>query len=163
MKLPREEVVRIASAQKFLLWTILAAIVLNITHVVVVNSVSSLPMAERGPLALLPIVTMSVLLLLWIVQIISVVKLCSALREGWATVIYAVFQLVPCLSLILLLFLNGRATKRLNLCGVRVGLMGAHALDVENYQPEGRTCTGCGEPLEATVTKCPVCGAIVGA
>lgn len=164
MKLPREEVVKIASAQKMLLWTILAAIVINIAVIAVRINVLSQPGVDRGVAMMFASLSSGLVLLVLVLQIVSVVRLCSALREGWATAIYAVCQIIPCVSLILLLFLNGRATKRLQECGIRVGLMGANATDVANYQPQGgRTCSGCGEQLDESVTTCPVCGAAVGA
>ena len=154
--LPREDVLKIASAQRMLLWTILAAILINIALIGVRPPQVG---ASRELVLGYAVVSTGLALLLLVLQITSVVRLCLALHEGWATAVYAVFQIVPCVSLVLLLFLNGRATKRLQDCGIRVGLMGAKSADVTNYEmPGGRTCTGCGEPLEAGVATCPVCG-----
>ncbi len=161
-KLTRDDIVRIAAAQKFLLWTILLAIGLNLAMIIVSNLVQQ--QLGRGEVAgsivrAVGLGSMIIALGLLVMQIVAVIRLCLALKEGWATGIYVIFQFAPCLSLILLLFLNGRATARLKEAGIRVGLLGARSSDVENYRPRQRTCISCGEPLEEDVTLCPLCGA----
>ncbi|MDZ4684713.1 MAG: hypothetical protein SH850_06445 [Planctomycetaceae bacterium] len=158
-QLPRDEVVKIASAQKMLLWAILLSIVVNLSAFLVPAAIAK-PGGQPDPAVALAVSfgILGAALLVLALQLTSVIRLCLALKEGWATVFYAFFQLAPCISLILLLFLNGRATSRLQACGIRVGLMGAKSRDVAAYQPAGRQCPGCGETLEAAVTKCPVCG-----
>jgi hypothetical protein len=158
-QLAREDVVKIAGAQKMLLWAILLSIVVNLSAIFIPQAVSA-PGRPPDPAVTLAVslVILGAALMVLVLQITSVVRLCLVLKEGWATVFYAIFQFAPCISLILLLFLNGRATSRLKACGIRVGLMGAKSRDVAAYQPVGRQCPGCGETLEADVTKCPVCG-----
>jgi hypothetical protein len=159
MQRSREEVVQIANAQKMLLWAILLQIVINIGALVLPQML--LAAGKPPDPALQAMVGLGILggvILALVMQIASVVRLCLALKEGWATAVYVIFQFVPCVSLILLLFLNGRATTRLKECGIRVGLMGANARDLANYRPGEQTCPGCGEPLAKDVSTCPVCG-----
>ncbi|MBI1346804.1 hypothetical protein GC163_11015 [bacterium] len=98
-------------------------------------------------------------LVMSVIQAYLILRLCLANRDGWLTVVFVSLQFVPCLSLILLLFLNGRATKRLQAAGIRVGLMGAKASDLAAYQPAGRVkCPACGEAIEPRISPCPLCG-----
>jgi len=159
MKLPRDDVVQIAGAQKMLLWAILTSIAVNLFSIAVNVGFSGPNAPDQATAAILGMVILAAALGVLALQIVSVVRLCLALKEGWATVLYVIFQFAPCINLILLLFLNGRATKRLQDSGIRVGLMGANSRDVASYEPaSGRTCSGCGESLEADVAVCPVCG-----
>lgn len=157
--LSRKEVEQIASAQRWLLWTILALIALNVA------SIAAGPILDGAQLppeaaALLGFGILGALFLLVVLQIVSVIRLCLAMKEGWTTVLYVIFQFVPCLSLILLLFLNGRATKKLQAAGIRVGLMGANSADLAKYQPQNRgTCSSCGEGIDPDDSQCPLCGA----
>lgn len=151
----RAKIEKIAAAQKLLLWAILANIVVNLSAIGLRSSMDSNPPNVRlvlfGTIGLLQIGIV-------ILQIVAVMKLSLALDEGWATVFYVVFQCIPCLNLILLLFLNGRATNRLKAAGIRVGLMGANSTDIVNYRPQARKCPACGEPVEADALSCPMCG-----
>lgn len=153
--------VKIASAQKWLLWTILLLIAINFV------SIGLTPVLDNervSPLAKMALSYgfLAALLAIVVCQIFCVIRLCLALGEGWATVIYVLFQFVPCLSLIMLLFLNGRATNRLQAAGIRVGLMGARAADVAAYQSADRVkCPACGEAIERGISPCPLCGAAI--
>jgi hypothetical protein len=159
-KLPRDEVVGIANAQKMLLWAILANLAINLGSVGLNVGVLSNPNhgIDQTIVAAMGVGILVAALGILVLQVASVIRLCLALKEGWATAIYVIFQFAPCINLILLLFLNGRATKRLQDCGIRVGLMGANARDVANYAPGGKTCSGCGETLDPEADTCPVCG-----
>ncbi len=160
MKLSRDEVLQIAAAQKLLLWIILAAIAINVGALGIQNVLAAQQAVDPRFAAGIGLGILLISLLLVVLQIFGVVRLCLALKEGWATAIYAILQLAPCLSLILLLFLNGRATSRLKDCGIRVGLMGANSQDLANYrQQTTRACPNCGEALEADTRDCPMCGA----
>lgn len=154
MTLSRDELVKLAAAQKFLLWVILCTISVTILVMgLMINAETADPIAP----GIVGIRLFQVVML--IVQVYAVIRLATALNEGWATAIYVVGQCVPCVSLILLLFLNGRATSRLKAAGIRVGLMGANASDVANYLASSRTCPMCGEQIESRETGCPMCGA----
>jgi hypothetical protein len=157
MKQPRATLEKIASAQKLLLWAILAAIVVNLGAMAARASLQSNPVEPSAAIAInLAMVGLQVSIV--VLQIAAVIQLCLALEEGWATIVYVLLQCVPCLNLVLLLFLNGRATSYLKKAGIRVGLMGANSADVANYQPKARKCPACGEPLDGAMTSCPMCG-----
>jgi len=162
MSMSRAEVVKIAAAQKLLLWVILGA--LGLTTAAVISSFALADsMATPQALAGVAIGLRVMQLVLLIFQIYAVVRLCLALNEGTATAIYVVVMCIPCVSLILLLFLNGRATARLKAAGIRVGLMGANFADVANYEPTERKCPGCGEAIDEAEARCPMCGKDVSA
>lgn len=151
----RQKIEAIAAAQKLLLWAILAGIAGTLGGMSVRASLSADPTTSPGTLIALGGLQIAIVIL----QLVAVIKLCLALDEGWVTAIYAVLQCVPCVNLILLLLLNGRATRRLQAAKIRVGLMGANSSDVANYQPRKRACSACGEPLVSGATTCPMCGA----
>lgn len=154
----RQEVLAVASAQKLVLWTLVTAIVLNIASQAISLGLKQQPV-EPQLLILFGFGLMVMGIAIIIVQIYSVIKLCLALHEGWATIIDVLVQFIPCANLILILFLNGRATAFLKKNGVRVGLMGASRAELDRYmQRSDRTCSGCGEPLDADADRCPVCG-----
>lgn len=163
----RETIAKIAAAQKLLLWAILLSIVVTGGIFAVSGAFNMQPDGDQPHDREVFLVVNGAILLVRIaaivVQIIAVIRLCLALKEGYATIVYVLSQFVPCLSLLLLVFLNSRATKRLQSCGIRVGLMGAKARDVANYRPSNRTCPGCGEEIDGTVETCSMCGAKVTA
>jgi hypothetical protein len=86
--------------------------------VVVLNGVS-----VSGHIPVLAIVDLFVALGVLCLMVISVLRLAKAL--GMSQVLYAILMFVPCVSLIVLLMLNGKATAQLKQAGIKVGLMGA--------------------------------------
>ncbi len=99
-----EETLRIAKAQKGILWCILASLI-------------CIFFLRFGLLILLPI------------QIYYVYKLASSLRAGLPA-LWVLGMLVPLLSLILLMVLSSRATGAIRTSGFRVGLMGAKIREI---------------------------------
>jgi len=158
MSTTRENVLAVASAQKMMLWTLVVAIVSNISIQAISMSLKQQPIAPEALVAIgLGMMVFAIVLV--VLQISSVIRLCLALGEGWATIIYVLVQFIPCANLILLLFLNSRATTFLKKQGIRVGLMGASRAELDRFQQRGdHTCSGCGEPLDADAARCPVCG-----
>lgn len=65
-----------------------------------------------------------------VIQMVGTYRLARALGSAMAW-LWTVAMIVPCLSLILLLTLNHRATVAIRAAGVRVGLFGARAEDVD--------------------------------
>jgi hypothetical protein len=61
---------------------------------------------------------------MFVFSIVSAVKLTKAL--GLSPILYVILMFIPCVSLITLLVLSGKATSRLQLAGVKVGLLGAN-------------------------------------
>lgn len=69
-------------------------------------------------------------LALGVISLIFIYQLALALKEP-APWVYAILALIPCISLISMLILNGRATSALKAQGIRVGLMGARKEDLD--------------------------------
>lgn len=66
------------------------------------------------------------LLVFMLLGVVSVFSLASIFRGRVVAVIYVIGQIVPLLGLLLLLSINGKATKELRAAGIRVGIMGAN-------------------------------------
>ena len=62
------------------------------------------------------------------IQVYFIYKLAVALRSSTAWV-YTILVFIPLVGLIALLVINGKATKKLQEHGIRVGLMGARMAD----------------------------------
>lgn len=168
MKLSREVILRIASRQRMVLYAVLAAIVALILFSTVVQPLqaqledpdSPLAPGEKMMVALVMVGAGLAILGIGLFQMISVFRLAMALDYGWAAIVFILAQLIPCVSLIMLVILNARATERLKVAGIRVGILGASQRDLDAYHPErSRPCPGCGEPLEGASAFCPLCGA----
>ena len=56
-------------------------------------------------------------------MVLSVFRLSKALKLS--LVLYAILMFIPCVSLIVLLSLSGKATVLLRQAGIKVGLLGA--------------------------------------
>ena len=69
-------------------------------------------------------------LALGVISLIFIYQLALAIKEP-APWVYAILALIPCISLISMLILNGRATSALKAQGIRVGLMGARKEDLD--------------------------------
>jgi len=150
----------IAKAQSSLLIVIAFAIALMAVSTTV-NLISHAP--DRQTMLLIKMGLLFTSLVLAVVQVVEVVRLCLALGDGWATVLFALLMFIPCVSLLTLLILNSRATTRLKQAGIRVGLLGAKSADLANYQIDvaATPCRACGEPVAVGVQTCPMCGATV--
>lgn len=95
-----------------------------------------------------------------ILQIFSVVRISRAMQENLSTAtVFGLLMLLPFLSLIVLVALNGMATVRLQASGIRVGLLGANRRDLSQYRIEGDAvrCLICGEPGVGDSKTCPIC------
>jgi len=58
------------------------------------------------------------------------VQMARALYSTAVAVVCAILLLIPCVGLLTLLLLNGRATQRLTAAGLKVGLLGADPAEV---------------------------------
>ncbi len=113
-QLDPQGVVELAAAQKLTLWAVLANLVTT----------------ALGAVVYWPLFYLSLPLLAYAVY--RLVKAASR-RPDRATVtaiLAVVAMLIPFISLIVLLIINQKATKRLNAHGVRVGFMGAKTADL---------------------------------
>jgi hypothetical protein len=105
----------VGTAQRFVLWTLLAAIVVNV-----------LPLVYR-PLAPYAWV-------IWLVvplQLYAIIRLANALQLSMAgVVVCALLMFLPVINLITLVVLNGKATAVLRRANIPVGFMGARESDL---------------------------------
>lgn len=103
-----EEVQKVISGQKLILYAILLNIGANI-------------LAAR-----IPLIGVVAFLVAAVMAITGLAKVCTGLRYHIAaTVIFCVLMIVPLLNLIVLLLVNQKATARIREAGYEVGLMGA--------------------------------------
>ena len=102
-----EEILEVAKRQKMILWMILASLAAFFfpPAMIVVN----------------------------LIQIYFIFKLAQAVRSPSAW-IYIVLSCLPLISLIALLYINGKATKVLKENEIKVGLMGADPSDLEKIK-----------------------------
>ena len=98
-----EQVIRVGKQQRAIMWLILAAI---LTFLV--------PLAG---------------LITGIIMIVFVYRFASAMKWPVAW-LWAILSFLPLINLLILVTLNGRATKLLRANGIRVGLMGANKSDM---------------------------------
>jgi hypothetical protein len=115
-KLPRAELRAIAGYQKGIIFCILA-------QLCVYGALFAIPEDMRlwGALALLPV---------GIAATVFVFLLATKVYGSTAGVIYAIMTLIPCIGLIMLLVINGKATTIMKEHGIRVGLLGARSSDL---------------------------------
>ena len=100
----KQDLIELAKRQKNILWMILVSLVAMF-----------IPFAT--------IVT-------GIIQIYFIYKLAAALRSSAAWV-YIILAFIPLVGLIAILVINGKATKKLQENGIKVGLMGARMADFD--------------------------------
>jgi hypothetical protein len=105
------EVFAIAKRQKAIIWLILL-------------SIPAYAIAMRIPFLPVGIA---------IISLVFIYKLAVALREDpW---MYVILGVIPCISLIALLYLNSQANSALKARRIRVGLMGANNEDLKKLNP----------------------------
>ena len=112
----REKLRRVARRQQWVLYALLAQVVLYFLLCVFTYT------DQKGPIVVLS-------LAFWALAIVSMVAIFLLAKEVVhivIAVICTIFMLMPCISLMILLVVNGRATKLLQQHGVKVGLMGAN-------------------------------------
>lgn len=77
------------------------------------------PLAVRGPIAL-------AYLAIWVFSMAAIFQLTRELYNVGIAVLCAILMIVPCISLITLLVVNGKATAYLQERGIKVGFMGTN-------------------------------------
>ena len=112
------EILEIAKQQKTILWFIPISILGG-------SILAGLLGATIDPEMVLVVV-----LALGVISLIFIYQLALALKEP-APWVYAILAMIPCISTIAILILNGRATSALKAQGIRVGLMGARREDLD--------------------------------
>ena len=103
----KEELLEVAKRQKQLLWMIL--------------------------LSLVPLFIPFAGIITGIISIYFIYKLAQALRSSAAWV-YIILAFIPLVGFFALLHLNAKATKILRSNGIKIGLMGAKAVDLEKLR-----------------------------
>ena len=103
----------IATSQRQVIYCVLAQIVLVVLNMVL----------RSAPNIIVAIVFLVLGVALLVYTISSVARLAKSLGES--AVLYIILMFIPCVSLIMLLMLSGKANTRLSAAGVKVGMLGA--------------------------------------
>lgn len=138
----------VARRQRLLLWEILAALLLNLGLL----GLGGMPLWFNLLVGLFAVVVQ-------IAVVVTVVSLLAALRVHivWR-IVYILLLFAPCISLLMLLSANARATRALKNAGLKVGLMGVRDEEVERILGPYR-CRKCGYSLIGNLSGvCPECG-----
>ncbi len=148
----RVNLVKLAEAQKHLLWCVLARIGVEFGGFAVIQ-------AFPPPYGL--ILYGVVALALLVVTIVFIVRMATAYGTNTVlAVLGGIAIVVPCAGLLLLLFLNQRVTATLQRAGAKVGLMGVSAAEMTKLRKG--FCWGCGYELRGLARPvCPECGAVI--
>lgn len=148
----RVNLVKLAEAQKHLLWCVLGRIGMEI------GGFAIMP-AFPPPYGIIVYGAASLVLL--VVTVVLIVRMAKA--YGTSTVLAVlggIAIVVPCAGLLLLLFLNQRVTGTLQRAGAKVGLMGVNAAEMTKLR--NGYCWGCGYELRGLAKPiCPECGAAI--
>jgi hypothetical protein len=112
----REKLRRVARRQKWVLYALLAQVAVFFLLFPVTYA------DQQGPIAVLSLTFWA----LAIASMVAIFRLAKEVASIALAVICTLFMLMPCISLITLLVINGRATKLLQEHGVKVGFMGAN-------------------------------------
>lgn len=97
-----------------------------------------------------------------VTTIVLVGRLAYLCGYNLAVVIIACLcMVIPLIALLLVLSINSKATTLLKLTGVRVGLLGASAKEMEKlYEGSCINCGYCVRDLKSD--RCPECGTLLG-
>jgi hypothetical protein len=112
----REKLRRVARYQQWVLYALLANIAFNVGA-----------MALRGQdNIVIAIGILAAFLVIIVLTMVSIALLASELYNVGIAVLCAILMIVPCVSLITLLIVNGKATSFLQQHGIKVGFMGTN-------------------------------------
>ncbi len=114
----REHLIKVATAQRHVLFVILAYLALLPFNIA----------AQQVPQ--LAVILLPVAIIVFIAGAITVFRLASLFRGKAVAVLYLIGLLIPCLGLILLLVISSEATNLLKSNGIKVGLLGANPNDI---------------------------------
>lgn len=111
----REKLRRVAKYQQWVIYALLAMIVLYIAFGIAREG----SIAVRGPIAIMYLGT-------WVFSMVAIFLLAKELHHVAIAVLLALLMIVPCISLLTLLIVNGKATGYLQQHGIKVGFMGVN-------------------------------------
>jgi len=142
---------KLAKAQRWMILLVLLGLVGQLVPPMLIGTV--------GPGRSFMIIWGILYLGVYVLMVIGTVLLLNAQGSRLPIVIiFGILAMFPCVSLILLVFVNMSATRTLRRAGLRVGFMGANKEDVERVCNPG-LCSGCGYDLTGNVTgRCSECG-----
>jgi len=126
---PTGKVAAVAKAQRLVNFAILCYICL-----IPLNMVSSVAASQANGDSILPLLIIPIFLGVLAFILFAVGKLAYALHGIGNAILYCLAMLIPCLGLILLVFLNARGSKYLKQHGVKIGLMGANLRTLPSSQ-----------------------------
>jgi hypothetical protein len=119
---PDERVEKVRTGQRLVIWAILLYFGLSALSVIAGSSQSTLFLAVFGLLTLVGVVAM------FVMSLVGIFRIWSGLQTSLAARVLMLFLLlIPLIGLLMLISINGRATKFLRQHGYRVGLLGAAA------------------------------------
>lgn len=147
------DLVLVARRQRFLIWCILFEVLLNC--ILPIGGFRILPSGLPASYVLFGLTVMIVHLCV----VIGMLMLMSALRRHiiWR-ILFAVLLVVPLIGLLILLSVNGHATRVLKAANIKVGLMGAD-IEAVKRRVSMHLCDNCGYDLTGNVSGiCPECG-----
>lgn len=152
----RVNLVKLAEAQRWLIWCILGRLVVEIGWF-------GMSGAAGGAWGLPPAVVPIAFVLYFAVQVVCMVlvaRLARAYGYNWfMSILGALVTIISCIGLIVLVMLNQRVIATLQRAGAKVGFMGVNDAQMNKLR-EG-VCNGCGYDLRGLLTAvCPECGRV---
>jgi hypothetical protein len=156
----RVNLVRVAKAQRVLLWLLVATLVIMLGRCAGTGA-----MGTRGsPPDLVPLIALALLqLAVGIALIVQPVRLSLATGGGIViAVMVGILGMIPVVNLLVMLMYSHRATRILRRNGVHVGLLGVGK--DEWTKMVGGSCLACGYDVRGLpASVCPECGGPVSA
>jgi hypothetical protein len=145
----------LAQRQRWVLWVFLAGIVVNLlTLPGPITPVQS----SFGPVGVILIGVVGLGIVMALVVLVVLLLVAQGTTHWILIVLCGILMLCPCVNLLVLLFINSSVTRTLKKAGIRVGLLGARAADVERAVNPA-ICKRCGYDLTGNVSGvCPECG-----
>ena len=149
--------VKVANAQRVLIYLVLGMILVNCGGPLAMQSFSGGAPLGLAPFAVLGVVQLAIALC----AIVQTVRM--SIAAGSNPIIAGVcgaFMIVPLLGLILLLLANIRASALLRANGVRVGLLGVPPAEMQKLVIGA--CPSCGYDIRGLLSpQCPECGTVL--
>ena len=112
----REKLRRIAKYQQWVLYALLAMIVTYFAAI----------LARAAGFEAIGLLIAACLLPIGLASMVAAFLLTNELSNPFVAIVCAVLMLIPCVALLTLFLINGRATKHLQTHGIKVGFMGAN-------------------------------------